>query len=159
MLLVFVWLVLIGAASLLLVFREEFLYLYRMQLRREKDPWRAILSLAWMGAWMGYLIVYQRLARSLVRVQKGVYDVHYVYHGQLYKIRVRHRIGPLQKSVLMVTDQDSEGVTDILAPYMGPKSDFHGLSYTPKDFGLREATFFLSDGGAVSFGADEPMLL
>ncbi|NDE13501.1 hypothetical protein EBZ80_01040 [bacterium] len=159
LLLVFLWLLLIGSASLLLVFRVEFLYLYRIQLRREKDPWKALRSLVRMGAWMGYLLVYQQLARSLVQVKKGVYDVHYVYHGQLYKIRIQHQIGSLPTSVLMITDQDSESVTDLLAPYMGPKNDFHGLVYTPKTFGLREATFFLSDGDTASFREDEPMLL
>lgn len=159
MLLLLLCLVLFGTASLLLVFRVEFLYLYRMQLRREKNPWKAIRSLARMGAWMAYLLAYQRLARSLVLVEKGVYDVHYVYHGQLYKIRVRHRMGSLPKSVLLITDEDSETVTDVLAPYMGPKNDFHGLSYVPRDFGLREATFFLSDGATASFKEDEPMLL
>lgn len=91
-------------------------------------------------------ILIQKLNKSLVHVKKNVYDLHYHYNGQLYKIRFTHHRGPQTKHILLITNKQSDDLTQFLLPYMGPKYNFYGIPYKPSDFDQEEMHFYMSDG-------------
>jgi hypothetical protein len=143
---------LIGMIILVLYNQIEGLYyIYEMNYKKEKSIWKALKKTVLLIIWIGYLIVYQKVTKNMIIVKKNEYDVHYIYHGQLYKIKCKHISGPKYNQVLMITNQDSEDITTDILPYMGPKYNFHNIHYTPKDFNNQELSFYLSTGHILKF--------
>lgn len=132
--------------------------LYEMNKKTHKSWTKALVTTVRTITWVTYLMVYQKIYKNIITIGKNVYDVHYVYHGQLYKIRCRHEMGPKRVQVLMVMDHNSENVSKKIMCYLGPKGNFHNMRYTPSELGHVELHFFLSDGTVKIFGKDDEMV-
>jgi len=126
-------------------------FLYTINFKKEKSVKKAIDKTARTILWVVYMMIYQKIAKNLVQLQKNEYDVHYIYHGQLFKIKCKHTSGPQSAQVLMITNDKLEDVTNEITPYMGPKYNFHNMNYTPTDFKERELSFYLSNGNITVF--------
>jgi len=133
--------------------------LFEMNKSKHHSWKKALVTTVRTIAWVSYLMLYQKIYKNVVTIQKNVYDVHYVYHGQLYKIRCRHEMGPKKNQVLMIMNQSSEDVTKEIMSYLGPKGNFHHMRYTPLDLGHAELHFFLSDGTVRLFKKEETLVL
>ena len=90
-------------------------------------------------------------------IGKGEYDILYVLHEQLYKIRVYTKRGPRNKIVLQVINENDEDVTSVISQYLGPMEDFHAIIYKPETFGYKQLTFNLQDGTSEVFDSSEPI--
>ena len=55
----------------------------------------------------------------------------------------------------MITNDKLEDITKEIISYMGPKYNFHNLSYCPGDFKMKEMSFYLSNGDIVNFTEKE----
>jgi len=133
--------------------------LFEMNKTKHKTWSKALTTTVKTISWVAYLMVYQKIYKNVVTIRKNVYDVHYVYHGQLYKIRCRHEAGPKKNQVLMVMNEGTENVTKEIMEYLGPKGNFHKMRYTPDELGHSELQFFLSDGTVRFFGQTETLVL
>lgn len=129
--------------------------IYKMNYQKEKSVYKAIKKTVKTISWVGYLMMYQKIYKNLVVVKKNEYDIHYVYHGQLYKIKCKHNCGPQAIQILMITNEKLEDITKEIISYMGPKYNFHNLSYCPGDFKMKEMSFYLSNGDIVNFTEKE----
>lgn len=88
-----------------------------------------------------------------IEVRKHVYDIQYQIHLKQYKIRVHHKKGPpIYKHFY---DQDLNDISLEILPYIGPNHDFHGISYTPNDFGYSNISVEYSNGIIISFEKDQ----
>jgi hypothetical protein len=130
-----------------------------MNYQKEKSIPKALTKTCKTVFWFGYLMVYQKIAKNLVVVKKNEYDVHYIYHGQLYKIKCILPQGPQKLQVLMVTNDKLEDVTSSIMPYMGPKQNFHNQVYRTKDFGEKELSFYLSNGDILTFDSEKSIII
>ena len=131
-------------------YREGLSLLYKMNLKKKRDPSLAVKETFRTIAWLGYMMIYQKIVKNVVVIQRGEYDVHYIYNGQLYKIKIKSPRGPGAR-VLQIINENDEDVTSELTTYLGPKHNFHGLLYRPKDFGYKELHFNLSNGECKDF--------
>jgi len=131
------------------------LLLYTINYNKEKSHYKAIEKTIKIICWFGYIYLYQKIYHNCINIEKNKYDIHYIYHGQLYKIRCINKLGPKKNQVLMVANDKLEDISDEIIPFMGPKQNFHKLCYTPNDFKQRELSFYLSDGRILTF--DEKM--
>jgi len=129
--------------------------IYEMNYKKEKSVSKAIKKTVKTITWVGYLMLYQKIYKNLVMVKKNEYDVHYVYHGQLYKIKCKYNSGPQPFQVLMITNQNSDDITKEINAYMGPKYNFHNLQYSPLDFQNEQMSFYLSNGETKTFFGKE----
>lgn len=125
---------------------ESLLLLYNMNYNKEKSHYKAFQKTIKTVLWIGYLMIYQKVYKNLVQIEKNVYEIHYIYHGQLYKIKCINPIGPKQTQVLMITNDNLDDISNEIMPYMGPKQNFHNLKYRPVDFKQKELCFYLSNG-------------
>lgn len=64
-------------------------------------------------------------------------EVRYVFRDTEYKIRSRVKRGASMPITVLANGND---VTEELLPYVGPGEDFHGITYTPADFGYPSVT-------------------
>ncbi len=64
-------------------------------------------------------------------------EVRYKFRDQEYKFRSRVKRGASMPITVLANDLD---VTEELLPYVGPGEDFHGITYTPSDFGYSRVT-------------------
>jgi len=110
-----------------------------------------------------YRVIYTLLLekwwkRSIGYEDSRVYDICYMWHGSMYKVRILKpdRKNPSTYRVLdTVMDSHGKNITSLLLPFMGPKFDFHGNLYCPSDFGYESMTFYWMDGTFHHFGAKE----
>jgi hypothetical protein len=91
-----------------------------------------------------------------VQIHKHVYDIQYQIHLKQYKIRVQHKKGPSIYQHFF--DQDGNNITYDILPYLGPNQDFHGISYTPNDFGHTKIIVEYQDGEKRSFEKDDGII-
>jgi hypothetical protein len=100
--------------------------------------------------WMNFL---HWANNSIEHVDHKTVIVSYVLNGKLYHMVVRPRRGPT--SVLLVTDQDSNDVSDTIIPFMGPNQDWHGREFTPSFWQKKSLTFELANGNQKIFAEHE----
>lgn len=143
----------------ILINSESIYLLYTINYKKEKSIIRAIKKTIGMIVWIIYLIIYQKIMKNMVNIKKNEYDVHYVYHGQLYKIKCKNDLGPKRTQVLMIVNEKMEDVSSDIIPYMGPKYNFHKILYTPKDLNNKELSFYLSDGNILNFKEDSSIII
>jgi len=91
-----------------------------------------------------YINLLQYLNKSLIKIDKNNYSLTYVINGNLYKHRVRIKRGP--RPLLQIIDDNSNDVTEVIIPYLGPEYNWHGNKLTPKVLGYKSLAFELSDG-------------
>jgi len=138
---------------------EGFLFLYQMNYNKEKSHVKAFQKTIQTIAWVVYLLLYQKIYKNMVVVKKNEYDIHYVYHGQLYKIKIFSPSALKRNKVLMISNENSEDVTQDIIPYLGPKHDFHSMVYRPENFKSTELFFHLSNGNTVKFSEKEEIVI
>jgi len=91
-----------------------------------------------------------------------MYDIQYMYHGSFYKIRVISKSKSSDTSSFIIDKIFNECGEDIsldILPYLGPKYDFHGIQYTPIDFGHRKMTFLYTNFDTDTFHSNQPICL
>ena len=96
-----------------------------------------------------WLSLLQKLNKSVTKINKNKYEISYMVGNKLYKFHCLVARGPTK--VLQIIDKNSNDVTNIIKPFVGPNYDFHNLKYTPNDFNYNELTFQLADGTDVTF--------
>jgi hypothetical protein len=100
--------------------------------------------------WFEFL---QKINNSIERIDKNTSVLTYNLDGRLYKIVLDHRKGPAL--VLLVTDENSEDVTTLVVPFIGPKRDWHKREFTPKFWGKKRLYFELSTGENKTFSEED----
>jgi len=142
----------------IVVFHNEALMLYQISYRKEKTHPKAIVRTFKTLNWILYLIIYQKIFKNVVHVQKHEYEVHYVYNGQLYKIKIVGNSNLYKKQIIMILNERDDDITNDIVPYLGPKYDFHKINYQPRHFNQDEITFYLANGETRKFSNHEDMI-
>lgn len=117
-------------------------------------------------AWAALYAVAAYKVRKWMKVEDNVklidrnrLEISYKFRDAEYRIRSRVRRGPAPVIRLMANDTD---VTEDVLPYIGPGDDFHGISYTPADFGYESMTLERpEDDGAttLTFSKNEAIVI
>ena len=150
----------IGAVGAVVYQHSEGLQmLYAFHRVKENNAWKGVQKTVQSVMWMGYLLVYQKVAKNLVLWGKNEYDVHYVLGNRLYKIRTFSKKGPYCRKVLQVIDEDQNDVTVDVQSYLGPREDWHGLLYDPSQLRYKSLTFNMADGNSLTFENQQPIRL
>lgn len=98
----------------------------------------------------------QNIFHNSTRIRKNVYDIEYTIHCKRYRFHVQYKLGP-SRFRQFIADENVD-VSETLFPYVGPNDDFHGIRYTPKDFGYdRICVHYQGDETVRVFAADEDM--
>lgn len=93
-------------------------------------------------------------ANNTIRYKdKRTIEITYVIRGRCYTMVVKPHRGP--SSVLLVTDQDHEDVSDEVLPFLGVSEDWHRKNFTPNYWGKESLTFEMSMGEPKTFQKDE----
>lgn len=100
-----------------------------------------------------YLTFLQKVYISVVHVQRNTYEIQYVLHDQLYKIRTKTRRGPPR--IVGILDHHGDDIAGEVVPYLGPNDDFHGQTIRPCDIGYEEIHIMLRNGVEKIFKTDE----
>jgi len=104
-----------------------------------------------------WISIIQYLNSTIIKLDGNKYLVTYIIKGQTYKMVITPLRGP--KKVLMVSDENSEDVSNMIIPYLGPEENFHGEIYTPKFFEKQELIFEMSNGTEKIFQCDEKIVI
>jgi hypothetical protein len=75
--------------------------------------------------------------------------ISYVINGRLYKLVVKNKRGP--NDILLITDENSNDLTDTIIPYMGLNRDWHNRDFSPKFWDKKSLCFELSTGDFKTF--------
>ena len=140
-------------------FFNGIMVLYDMHYLKTKSVRKSLVRTCRTVAVILYMMLYQKLQKNVVVVKKEEYDILYVLHEQLYKIRVHAKRGPYHKRILQVINENDEDVTVDVQPYLGPQEDFHGLLYEPAIIGYKQLTFNMDDGTTKSFESGQVIKL
>lgn len=117
-----------------------------------KIIWISLVMVAKMY-WLRFLLWANS---SIEHLDKKTSIISYVLNGKLYRIVVHQRRGPC--SVLLVTDETNEDVTDAILPFLGPNDDWHKKEFTPSFWKKESLTFELASGEQITFSKDERIL-
>ena len=102
-----------------------------------------------------YLSALQYFNNSVKRINKNTYEISYLVNGKTFKMLVTPIKGPSR--VLQVSDENKEDVTELVLPFLGPRNDWHGRTFTSKDFKRKTLTFELGDGEEKTFEEEEAL--
>jgi len=102
-----------------------------------------------------YLSFIQYMNNSVKKINKNTYEISYLVNGKMYNMIITPIKGPAR--ILQVIDENNEDVTDMVLPYAGPINDWHGRSFTPKDFKRSTLTFELGCGREITFKEDQTL--
>ncbi len=75
--------------------------------------------------------------KTVKLINRNQVEIAYTFRDQEYRIRSRVKRGAKMPITILAGDND---VTNELLPYVGPGEDFHGITYTPEDFGYDRVT-------------------
>lgn len=125
------------------------------QLRFAKTMFPIVKSMGLMVAKTLYLAFIQYLNTSMVKIDNDTYVLSYVLEGILYRTIITP--SKLGHPVLLVSDNASNDVSDIVLPYLGPSYNWHGLALTPASLGFDRLIFEMSDGNELVFEKKEPL--
>ena len=90
---------------------------------------------------------------TVVHLDKHTAIFSYTLQGKVYKEVIHLRKGPC--FIILITDEDSEDVTDTILPYFGPNQDWNKKEFTPGFWDKDELVFELSNGETKTFGRNE----
>jgi hypothetical protein len=123
---------------------------------------------AFMILYVSLLLIFQMLwynfaqwvNKSLVQKKGKLYEITYVINGQKNKLVVLPKRGP--KDVMLVTgdnlvEKDNE-ITNLVDPYLGPRCDFHGATFTPAFFNMESMTFQMADNRELTFTKNQRII-
>jgi hypothetical protein len=109
------------------------------------------MTILYVGVWL-----YQKFNPVLVLTDKRKYELRYILHDFMYRIRIHTRRGP--HSVMVIKNENDEDVTDEVLSYMGPNEDWHGQMLTPSELGYRRLQFLYRSGTIKEFDANNVMI-
>jgi hypothetical protein len=98
---------------------------------------------------MYWLNVLAWLNTSVRHVDKRRIEVSYVLNGKLYKVITSIHRGPC--SILLISDENSEDITEEILPFFGPNEDWHKQEFTPEFWNRKTLNFELSSGEHKTF--------
>lgn len=113
--------------------------------------WYSLLLL-YEAAYIGFI---QYINKSVQKLKHGTYLVTYTIEGKVYKMFVIPTRGP--SPVMNITDENSNDVTKMVLPYMGPNYNWHGISITPKNLEYEQLSFQLSNGSNYTYNSTDSM--
>ena len=77
------------------------------------------------------LKVSQKLNQTVLLEGNGKYEIQYLLHDKVYKIKTRKKRGP--KRIVRVEDEQGNDITEKFFSYLGPNHDFHGTPMSPRE--------------------------
>ena len=101
-----------------------------------------------------YVSIFQALNKSVVKINKNTYELTYMLNDNTYKILVKTNIGP-QPKIIQALDELDNDITETIRPFFGPIGNFHGITYTPKDFNIKNLTLNMSDTKELTFNYED----
>lgn len=125
------------------------------QLRFAKTMFPIVKSMVFILLKTLYLSFIQYMNTSIVKIDNDTYVLSYVIEGILYRTIITP--SKLGHPVLLVSDNASNDVSDIVLPYLGPSYNWHGLALTPASLGFDRLIFEMSDGNELVFEKKEPL--
>lgn len=96
--------------------------------------------------------VSQKFNKTVLLEGKGRYEIQYVLHDKVYRIKTKHKRGP--KSIERVEDETGKDVTERFFSYLGPNEDFHGNPLSPCDLSYKSLRIHYRDGTSVYIEGD-----
>lgn len=118
--------------------------------------YKSILSILWVSCCMVakmYWIQFLQWANNTIEYRPdGSVFISYVLNGKLYKVHTTVQKGP--SKVLLITDELSNDVTDLVLPFLGPNRDWHNSEFTPAFWNKESLSFELSSGEQKSFTSE-----
>jgi hypothetical protein len=78
------------------------------------------------------------------RIDKNSYCVTYTIGNRQYKMHTTPITGP--STVMKVTNENEDDVTDKVLPYYGPEQNWHGRKFSPSFFDCKKLVFESFDG-------------
>uniref|UniRef100_A0A6C0EQH5 Uncharacterized protein n=1 Tax=viral metagenome TaxID=1070528 RepID=A0A6C0EQH5_9ZZZZ len=115
--------------------------------------WISIKMIAKMY-WINFL---QWANNTIHHRDKHTVEISYMHKGRMYTISITPHRGP--PSVLLVTDENWEDVSDEVLPFLGAGEDWHGNEFTPSYWGKETLTFEMAMDGSKTFSKDEVIKL
>ena len=58
-------------------------------------------------------------------------------------------------SNLQISNENSEDITEIILPYLGPENNWHGANLTPNILGYKSLIFQLADSNERQYSYDD----
>jgi hypothetical protein len=104
-----------------------------------------------------YKLLLQRVRGTLKSIGRNKHELSYYVGLRRYKLQLNTRSLPCP--VIQVTDENEDMVTDDVLEYMGPRYDFHNITYSPGDLGYKSLIFYTSDGGTFTFNEKDVIKL
>lgn len=104
-----------------------------------------------------YLKCLQNLYTTVVHIHKNTYEIQYVLHDKLYKIRTKVKRGP--SKIVQILDHLDNDITEEVRSYLGPNEDFHGQRICPEDIGYERVCVCLRNGVEMGFNVNQPIVV
>jgi hypothetical protein len=104
-----------------------------------------------------YKMVLQTLRGTLKSIGRNKHEVCYYIGMRRYKLHLNTR--SLPSTVIQITDENEDNVTEDVMEYMGPRHDFHNIKYSPSDLGYQSLDFYMIDGETKTFSEKETINL
>ena len=104
-----------------------------------------------------YLQFLQHIYITVIHLHKNTYEIQYVLHDKIYKVRTKVRRGPPR--IVQILDHLDNDITDEVQSYLGPNEDFHGQCICPQDMGYERVYFCFRNGNKIGFDTQEPIII
>lgn len=100
---------------------------------------------------------YVRRIKTSSYITHDIYEVEYFHKGKKYKICFNDPITASSRDILPlnVYDQNGREITAKFLEYLGPRYDFHGRNYTPRDLGYTNIVIFDEELKRTDFSIDK----
>ena len=99
----------------------------------------------------------QKINNSVQVIDKNNVIISYVLNNRLYKLSVIPRKGPA--TVILITDQDDNDISNDIFPFFGPNRDWHNKPYSPEFWNKQSLTFHMITGEIKTFKNNETIIL
>lgn len=94
--------------------------------------------------------------KSTVSVDNNKIIIEYMFNNKIYKILVPEKKISPPKKYKLIKDENGNDITQIIEMLMGPGKNFHKLTYTPHDLGLKQVIFVnIIDDGEVIYEEED----
>ena len=110
--------------------KAMYLYLYHVH---DGSHVKTLCHIAGVSFEICKVYLTQTIFHNSTRIRKNVYDIEYAIGCKRYRFHVHYKLGPSR--FRKFTTEDNVDISEMIFPYVGPNDDFHGIKYTPKDFG------------------------
>lgn len=119
--------------------------------RKRMEWWKHKYIVAKIFVKYVYLQLLQKLYKTVLHVHKNKYEIQYVLHDTIYKVRTQVQRGP--SKIILIKDQHGNDITNDMRCYLGPNEDFHGQLTTPTNLGYEKIYIQLRNGQELEFDA------